>query len=140
MIIAVNIITDSSSIAQAKDLTLLLTDHDAGSKLSRAVAFSEFIGISIRFDSCAKFLIAKQVEILNIICIQRSSLSTRGAFCNGSQTVPSNSLGVFAIALNRIQNALLNTGFEKTFADIVPCKFRHICRPPLIINCKNIVM
>ena len=124
MTIAVNVVTDNSSITQTKDLTSLLTNLHALGDRCRTIALRKLLGISIGFDRAAKVLGRHQVQILDVICIQRSSLGTRGRFSNSGQTVPSNALGIYAVSRN-VQNTMIYASFIQTLTSLIPNNFRH---------------
>ena len=124
MISTIGVIANSGTIAQAKHLTSLLTYANTISETSRTVASSELVRISISLDSRTEFLGRPQIEILNVICIKRSRFSTRRAFSNSSETVPSNTITV-AVGTHNIKNTLLYTSFIKTLTRSIPDKFRH---------------
>ena len=124
MVSTIGVVTNSGTIAQTKHLTSLLTYTNTIGETSGAVASSELVRISISLDSRTEFLGRPQIEILNVICIKRSRFSTRRAFSNSSETVPSNTITV-AVGVHNIKNTLLYTSFIKTLARSIPGKFRH---------------
>ena len=126
MFIRIYVIANSGNVRETKGLSRLLTDTHTSSKFSRAIALFELLRISIRFNSTAKLLNRHQSKILDIIRIQRSSLSARRGFGNGGQTVPSNTLRISAASSHGIKYTLLYTGFIKSFTGLVPNNFSHV--------------
>ena len=124
-VVTFGIVAQSCLIGKAEGLARLLTDHDAYGNLSGTVALSKFIRIGIGFDRGAEFLSGDKVQILDIVRIDRRGFSAGGALRNGGKTVPGNALRISAAGLLRVENALLNTGFVKTFAGLIPNEFRH---------------
>ena len=130
VVVAVNIVTDDSTIAEAEHLSGLLADCHAGCNFSRAVALSEFIRISISLNSRAELLSRHQVQILDVIRVNRRRLRTGGAFGNSGKTIPGNALIIKTAGLNRVENAMVYAGFVQTFTGFIPNKFTHRFVPP----------
>ena len=124
MIVTIRVITDGRLIAQTKRAALLLTDGDTLGKFGRAITSRKFVRIGIRLDGRTELFRGQKVEILDVISIKRGSLRTRRAFRNSGQAIPSHALAINTFRRN-VENALLNTGFVKTLAGLVPNKFSH---------------
>ena len=133
VIVAISVITDGSTIAQTERLTSLLADGHAFSNRSGAVAFCECIGISVSLNGCTKILGRHQVQVLNIVGVQRSSFSARRAFRNRDQTIPSITLVVNTGSILTIQNTILNAGFKQMLTSGIPFDFCSSTRHNFIL-------
>ena len=132
MSITLGVVAKNSTIAETKSLTSLLADIHALGQRSGAITLGKFIRIGIGFDSATKLLIRHQVQILNVIGVQRSGFCTRRRFSNSSEAIPRDTFAINAFSRN-VQNTLAYAGFVKTFTSIIPNEFRHMFVLLLII-------
>ena len=140
IVIALCIITKSSSIAKTESLASLLANCHALSKSCRAITLSKLIGIGISLNGGAELFIGYKVKILNIIRIESGCFCTRRALGNCRKAIPSNTLGIVTFAVNSIKHTILYAGFIKTFSGFIPYNFRHEIVLLLIIKFKHIVI
>ena len=120
------IVTDSSLISKTESLTNLLTDHYTGCKLSRAIALSELIRVSISLDCSTEFFNGIKIEILYVISVDRCSFGTGRALCDSSNTIPSNSLRISSRSILYIKSTVLYASFIKSLTSFVPYKWFKI--------------
>ena len=140
IVVALCIITKSSSIAKTESLASLLPNCYTLSKSCRAIALCKFIGIGISLNGSTELFIGDQVKILDIISIESGCFCSRRALGNCSKAIPSDTLRIFAFAVKSIKYAILYAGFIKTFAGFIPYNFRHEIVLLLIIKFKHIVI
>ena len=119
IIITVSIITKNSTVRKTKRLPLLLTDTYTRNKVCSTITFFEFCRISICFNCSSEFFITNKIQILNIVSVKCSALSTRRGFSDCCYTVPSTSVVVNTSGLI-IENYVLNTSLIETFRSLVP--------------------
>ena len=119
IIVTISIITQNSTVRKTKRLPLLLTDTYASNKVCSTITFFEFRRISICFNCSTEFFITNKIQILNIVSIKCSALSTRRGFGDCRYTIPSTSVVVNTSGLS-IENYVLNTSLIETFRSLVP--------------------
>ena len=119
IIVAISIIAKNSTVGKTKSFPLLLTDTYTRNKVCSTVTFFEFFRISICFNCSTEFFITDKIQILNIVSIKCSALSTRRGFGDCRYTIPSASVIVNASGLS-IENYVLNTSLIETFRSLVP--------------------
>ena len=130
VILTIHVITQLGTVAQAKDLTVLLTGNNARSDLSGAVALLPLVGIGIGLDGQAEVLGANQHQVLDVVGIQVVGLGAGRALSNGSNAIPGHTLVIEAGGADGIENSMINTSFVKTFTGLVPYDFTHFGFPP----------
>ena len=123
MIVTIGVVTNNSTIAQAKGLTSLLADLHTSSDLGRAITLGELIGIGISLDGSAEGLSRTHGQVLDVVSVQISSLSASRTLGNTSQTVPSITFGILIGLIQMIQDATVYTGLIQTLASLVPSNF-----------------
>ena len=130
MVLTVHIITQLGTIAQTKDLAVLLAGNHARSDLSGAVALLPLVGVGVSLDGQAEVLSANQHQVLDVVGVQVVGLGAGRALGNGSNAVPGHTFVVEAGSADGIENSVINTSFVKTFTGLVPYDFTHFGFPP----------
>jgi hypothetical protein len=132
--IALSVVTDSSNVAEAKGLTGLSTDHNTAFLVQGGLTVTSLkgIGISVSLDGATELFSRHQVQILDIIGVQRGSLSAGGTLSHGGQTVPSHTVAIRTVFLY-VQDAVLYASFIQARTLLVPFNCiisSHNYRPP----------
>ena len=124
----IRVIANKRSITESKFFSCLPINLNASDILD-AIAFFKFLRIRVCFDRRAEFFHAEQIQILNIICIDRICFCATRTFRNGSKTVPSNAISVMSVCslviATYIQNTMVSTGLIIMFAGFIPFNFCH---------------
>ena len=130
VIVQIGIVTQNGTICQAESLTGLLTGVHTGHDLNGTITLGKLIGVHICLDSSAELLVRNQVDILDVVSINRGSLGPGRTLGNGSQTIPCDALVINAAGLHRIENAMVTAGFVQALASFIPNDFGHKDIPP----------
>ena len=130
----IRIITNLCSIADTKLFARLLTDRYAFCCFAFAEASAKFVRVCVCFNSHTEFLCGYQIQVFEVICVNWRCFRARRRFSNACQTIPCNTFSIFAAILHRIQNPSVDTGFIKTFADLVPFKFEFSIHILFLLN------
>lgn len=117
--VTVGVVTLERAVGKTETATILLTGHDARGDLCGAVALSELVRVGVSLNGSRELFSRGQGEVLDVVCVESGRLSSGGALRNRSQTVPSDTGGVFA-SDGRVENAAVGTGLVVTLAGLVP--------------------
>ena len=122
VVFVLSIVTLSRDKAEAKGLTGLLTNLDAGNDPGRTVTLSEFIRIGIGTDRALEVLLGTKAQILDVIGPNIICLTALRGSLKRSEAIPCNAERISAIILD-IKDTLLRTSFIKTLTNGIPYEF-----------------
>jgi len=123
---AVNVITDAGTVGQAEDLPGLLTDCDAGGRLSGTVALGELFRVGEGFDGCTKVFCRNEVEVLDVVRVLGACFSARGRLGNRHKAVPCEPGVVHSEVGGNVEDSVIDAGLIDPLASLVPNKFGHV--------------
>lgn len=126
MIRPLEIVAQPCAVAQTEAPATLLPDGHTRSRNGRTVALHELVGIGERLDRAAELLGRDEVEILDVVGVLRIGIRPTRRLGHRGQPVPRHA-GVIDAGdgVGEIQDAAIDTGFEKPLADLVPLKGCH---------------
>ena len=125
IVIGIYIIAKNGAIRKSKLLPALLSCKDTRSDFDGTVTLRKFIRRSISLNRSAEILCGHQVQILDVIRIDRGRLCPGRTLCHRAQTVPSNAFVILSTRLNRVENTMINTSFVEAFPNFIPNKLTH---------------
>src|SRR5690606_774592 len=109
---------------ETKRLPSLLTDRNTSRGLRSTVTKKELVRIGVSLNGCAELLSGNQVEVLDVVGVQRCGLCARGRLGDSGQTIPSVTDVVDTVRRN-VQYTSVDTGLVETLTDPVPSKYSH---------------
>nr|DAO48855.1 MAG TPA: hypothetical protein [Caudoviricetes sp.] len=88
VLVTLRVVAQDRRVAQCKARTILLADKHTLIQLRGAIAFREFVGVGIRFNSHLELFGRGEGEVLDVVGVNRGGFGTRGGFGNGLKTIP----------------------------------------------------
>ena len=138
VLVALRVVAQDRRVAQCKARTILLADKHTLTQLRGAIAFREFVGVGIRFNSHLELFGRGEGEVLDVVCINRSCFSARGGFSDGLETIPRNSVLVsIGSIIENVQDTLAYTSVVYVRSCCIPSNSSHLLTPSINTLCKQ---